>query len=159
MWTVDPDIMPSMSEIKYNIHREGPVWQFIHRFFMKSPTFAITLFSHIFLPSWYFEEGGDEVEKQALLLHEVEHVRQWQREGLSFIAGYLFSAKRRRIYELEGFNAQISYLVKNGRSIDADGWADSISDYSIMSFIGVNEAAAIVRQWVSESGSGPKPPK
>jgi len=154
MQTGGPNIVPAMSDVKYSIHREGPVWQFIHRFFMKSPSFAITLFSHIFLPSWYFEEGGDEIEKQALLLHEMEHVRQWQREGLSFIAGYLFSAKRRRIYELEGFKAQISHLVKNGRRIDADGWAYSISDYSIMSYIGADEAAAIVRQWVSELESG-----
>ncbi|MHC9539644.1 MAG: hypothetical protein AB9903_08990 [Vulcanimicrobiota bacterium] len=142
-----------MNTVKYRLHREGFIWWFIHRFFMKSPVFALTLFSHIFLPSWFFEEEGDEIEKQALLLHEIEHVRQWQRERLSFIAGYLFSAEKRRIYELEGFRVQISFLVSNGRKISADEWAYSISDYSILSFISVDEARSIIAQWI-ETAAG-----
>lgn len=136
----------------YRLHREGIIWWFIHRFFMKSPVFALTLFSHIFLPSWFFEEEGDEIEKQALLRHEIEHVRQWQRDRLSFIVGYLFSAEKRRIYELEGFRVQILFLLSNGRKISVDEWAYSISDYSILSFISVDEARSIISQWIEADG-------
>lgn len=148
-----------MDTVDYTIRKEGTLWRFLHLVHFGDRHFAVTILSRICMPAWYFDESADRIEGEAMLLHEIEHVRQWKKEGIPFIFRYLFSKRRRREYELAAYRIQIGHLLKGGRKVVPYLWARGISTYGILSFISRDEAEEWVEELLREAEDHPGKPQ
>ena len=110
---------------------------------------ATTLFSTIYMPKKYFSGELSEVRKEALLLHELKHIEQWNNEGFTYCFLWLFSKSHRKKYELSAYKRQITYINNHEGNIDIETWAKTISSlYSIFNFISFEEAKKEIEEWI-----------
>ncbi|MDQ7825963.1 MAG: hypothetical protein RDV48_24385 [Candidatus Eremiobacteraeota bacterium] len=138
--------------MKYSIRPKSRLWHLCPA--LRDTATAIG--HSLFMPEWFFALER-EVEREALIAHELVHVRQFEREGWLFWLRYLTSRRRRREYELAGYEEQIKYLVHRGDTPDAACWAAGMADYGPLSWITAGEAVETVRQWIAEASKNKLP--
>lgn len=135
--------------MSYKIHRKGYMWELLDKLHPGISHCATTLLNHIFMPGWFYDETISAIRRYALLLHELEHVKQYEREGFTFVWNYLTDINKRKEYELEGYEQQIRYISNHGEDINVENFAYIMANiYGPLKWITVEEAKQYIIEWL-----------
>lgn len=131
--------------MNYTVVRKDWKWNLIKE--LKDS--ATTLGHTIYMPEWYYNPAIDPRNKQGLLIHEIQHVSQFEQFGYDYCSQWLFSKAKRREYEMFCYKCQLQYLKQSGILVDVEAWSKTISNnYSIFKFIEASEAKIEIEKWM-----------
>jgi hypothetical protein len=111
---------------------------------------ATTIGTTIYMPEWYYDPNRSQVEKDAIVLHEESHVKQFNVGGwINHSLQYVINKNYRRICELEAYEVQVKHLKNNGYEVIPERWARIMEEAKgINKWITYDEALAYINRWV-----------